>query len=132
MTKATTISKVKGMITSFQRYREVLQTKAALIKKLWWCAATCKAERDVVRLIQDFDLLGADCERLEKEEADKVAIGVARAAAQNTSVPPVIPATGVPEAMMVDVSKYIPVPSQGRGSRKHSSRNSGTGKENGR
>ena len=57
--KATTISKVKGMITSFQRYREVLQTKAALIKKLWWRAATYKAERDVVRLIQVFDLLGA-------------------------------------------------------------------------
>ena len=34
-TKATTISKVKGMIASFQRYREVLQTKAALIKKFW-------------------------------------------------------------------------------------------------
>ena len=55
-TEATAISKVKGKITSFQRYREVLQTKAALIKKLWWRAATCKAERDVVRLIQDFDL----------------------------------------------------------------------------
>ena len=48
-TEATAISKVKGKITSFQRYREVLQTKAALIKKLWWRAATCKAERDVVR-----------------------------------------------------------------------------------
>ena len=87
-TEATTISKVKGKITSFQRYREVLKTKAALIKKLWWRAATCKAERDVVRLIQDFDLLGADCERLEKDAADKVAIGVAKATAQNVSVPP--------------------------------------------
>ena len=70
-TEATAISKVKGKITSFQRYRAVLQTKAALIKKLWWRAATCKAERDVVRLIQDFDLLGADCERLEMEESRK-------------------------------------------------------------
>ena len=50
LTEATTISKVKGKITSFQKYREVLQTKSALIKKLWWRAATCKAERDVVRL----------------------------------------------------------------------------------
>ena len=59
----------------------------------------------MVRLIQDFDLLGADCERLEKEATDKVAIKVARAAAQNASVPSVIPAMGVPEAMMLDVSK---------------------------
>ena len=57
----------------------------------------------MVRLIEDFDLLGADCERLEKEAADKVAIGVARATAQKASVPSVIPATGVSEAMMVDV-----------------------------
>ena len=106
-TEATTISKVKGMITSFQQYKEVLQTKAALIKKLWWRAVTCKTERDVVWLIQDFDLLGADCERLEKDAADNVAIGVARAAAQNASVPPV--------AMMVDVSKYVPVPFTGTG-----------------
>ena len=77
-TEATTISKVKGKITSFRRYREVLQTKAALIKKLWLCAATCKAERDVVRLIQDFDLLGADRERLEKEAADRAAMGLLR------------------------------------------------------
>ena len=34
-TKATTICKVKRMITSFKRYREVLQTKVTLIKKLW-------------------------------------------------------------------------------------------------
>ena len=39
-TKATTISKVKGMISGFQRYREVLQTKVALIKKLWWRKGT--------------------------------------------------------------------------------------------
>ena len=69
----------------------------------------------MARLIQDFDLLGADCERLEKDAADKVAIGVARAAAQNASVPPVVPAMGVPGAMMVDVSKYIPVPFTGTG-----------------
>ena len=69
-TEAATIS--KGMITSFQRYREVLQTKATLIKKLWWREATCKAERDVVRLIQDFDLLGADCKRLEKKPSQVV------------------------------------------------------------
>ena len=94
-TKATTISKVKGIITSFQQYRELLQTKAALIKKLWWQSVTCMAERDVVRLIQDFNLFGADCERLEKEAADKAAIGVAKAASQNASVPPAVPATGV-------------------------------------
>ena len=70
--KATTISKVKGMITSFQRYREVLQTKAALIKKLWWRAAICKVERHSA-----VDP-GADCKRLEKEAADEVAIGVDR------------------------------------------------------
>ena len=89
-TRATTISQVKGKITSFQRYRVVLQNKAALIKKLRWRSVTCKAERDVVRLI---DLLSADCERLEKEAADEAAIGAANAAALNTSVPPVIPAT---------------------------------------
>ena len=44
-------------------------------------------ERDVVKLIQDLDLLSADCKRLEKEAADEAAIGVAKAAAQNTSVP---------------------------------------------
>ena len=86
-TRATTISQVKGKLNTFQRYRAVLQNKAALIKKLWWRSVTCTAESDVVRLIQDFDLLSADCERLEKEAADKVAIGVARAAAQNASVP---------------------------------------------
>ena len=32
--RATTISKVKGKITSFQRYRVVMQNKAALIKLL--------------------------------------------------------------------------------------------------
>ena len=131
-TEATTISKVKGMITSFQRYREVLQTKAALIKKLRWRAATFKAERDMVWLIQDFDLLGADCERLEKEAADRVAIGVAKAAAQNASVPPVIPATG--GARSNDGGCFqIHSSSVHRdgGSRKHSSKNSGTGRENG-
>ena len=86
----------------------------------------------MVRLIQDFDLLGADCERLEKDAADKVPIGVARAAAQNAFVPPVVPAMGMSEAMMVDVSKYVPVPFTGTGSRKRSCRNSGTGKKNGR
>ena len=39
-TRATTISKVKGKITSFQRYRVVMQNKAALIKKLWWRKGT--------------------------------------------------------------------------------------------
>ena len=34
-------------------------------------------------------------------------------AAQNASMPPVISAMGVPEAMMVDVSKYVPVPFTG-------------------
>ena len=33
-TRASTISQVKGKITSFQRYRVVMQNKAALIKKL--------------------------------------------------------------------------------------------------
>ena len=64
-------------------------------------------------MIQDFDLLGADCERLEKEAADEAAIGVAKATAQNASMPPAIPAMGVPEAMMEDVSKYVPVPFTG-------------------
>ena len=114
-TQATTISQVKGKITSFQRYRVVLQNKAALIKRLWWRLIACTAERDVVSLIQDFDLLGADCERLEKEAADEAAIGVAKAAAQNASVPSVIPAMGMPKAMMVDVSKYVPVPFTGTG-----------------
>ena len=74
-----------------------------------------KGERDVVRLIQDFDLLGADCERLEKEAVDEAAIGIAKAAAQNVSMPSAVPATGVPEAMMVDVSKYVTVPFTGTG-----------------
>ena len=69
----------------------------------------------MVRLIQEFDLLSAECERLEKEAADEAVIGVAKAAALNASVPPVIPATEVPEAMMVDVSKYVPVPFTGTG-----------------
>ena len=43
------------------------------------------------------------------------AIGVAKAAALNASMPQVIPATGVPQAMMVDVSKYVPVPFTGTG-----------------
>ena len=114
-TRATIISKVKGKITSFQQYRVMLQNKAALIKKLWWQLVACTAERDVVWLIQDFELIGADCERLEKEAADEAAIGVAKAASQNASVPPAIPATGVPIAMMVDVSKYVPVPFSGKG-----------------
>ena len=92
-----------------------MQNKAALIKRLWWGSVACTAEKDVVRLIQDFDLLGADCKRLEKEAADEAAIGVAKAAAKNASVPSVIPAMGVPEAMMVDVSKYDPVPFTGTG-----------------
>ena len=58
--RATTISQVKEKITSLQRYRVVMQNKAALIKRLWWRSVACTAERDVVRLIQDFDLLGAD------------------------------------------------------------------------
>ena len=78
-----------------------MQNKAALIKRLWWRSVACTAERDVVRLIQDFDLLGVDCERLRKEAADEATTGVAKAAAQNASMPPTIPATGVPKAMMV-------------------------------
>ena len=62
---------------------------------------TCKAERDVVRLIQNFDLLSADCKHLEKEAADEAAIGVVKAAPQNASVPPAVPATGMPKAMML-------------------------------
>ena len=77
-TRASTISQVKGKITSFQRYRVVMQNKAALIKKLWWRPVACTAKRDVVQLIQEFDLLGANCKRLEKEAADEVAIGVDR------------------------------------------------------
>ena len=92
-----------------------MQNKAALIKRLWGRLVACTAERDVVRLIQDFDLLGADCKRLEKEAVDEAAIRAAKAAAQNPSVPPVIPATGVPEAVMVDVSKYVPVSFTGTG-----------------
>ena len=72
-------------------------------------------EKHVVRLIQDFDLLSADCECLEKEATDEAAIGVAKAAAQNASVPPVIPATGVPEAMKSMSPNMFQYPSQGRG-----------------
>ena len=86
----------------------------------------------MIRLIQDFDLLSADCKRLEKEAADEAVIRVAKAAALNASVPPVIPAAGVLKAMMVDVSKYVPVPFTRTGSPRRSSRSSGTGKESGR
>ena len=43
--RATTIRKVKGKITSFQRYRVVMRNKAALIKRLWWRSVACTAER---------------------------------------------------------------------------------------
>ena len=46
---------------------------------------------------------------------DEAAIGVAKAAVQNASVPPFMPAMRVPKAMMVDVSKYVPVPFTGSG-----------------
>ena len=64
--RATNISQIKGKITSFQRYRVVMQNKVALIKRLWWRLVAYTVEMNMVRLIQDFDLLGADCERLEK------------------------------------------------------------------
>ena len=65
-----------------------MQNKAALIKKLWWRSVTCKAERDVVRLTQEFNLLSTDCEHLEKEAEKEAAIGVSKTSALNASVPP--------------------------------------------